>query len=112
MAKMINLLTRHLHVEVHLPPVALRLGSSQLVSASRKTSLVNSSTTRLCCSFQQDKRPQDGNFGVVKPAQQGFHRVLIVKTVVNHDDVPLRKETDYPHLSAPDLTCRGPRQTC
>lgn len=75
MAKMINLRARHLHVEIHLPPAARRLGSSQLVSASRKTSWVN----RLCCSFLQDQTPQDGNSGVVKSAQQGFHRLLIVK---------------------------------
>lgn len=79
MARMINLRTRHLHVEIHLPPAARRVGSSQLVSASRKTSSVNSSTTRLCWSFQWDQRPQDGNFGVVKSTQQGYHRVWIVK---------------------------------
>lgn len=79
MAKMIILHTRHLHVKIHLPPAAGRLGSSQLVSASRKMSSVNSSTTRPCCSFQQDQRSQDGNFGVVKSARRRFHRVLIVK---------------------------------
>lgn len=47
MAKMINLHTRHLHVEIHLPPAARRLGSSQLVSASGKTSPVNSPTSSL-----------------------------------------------------------------
>lgn len=57
MARMINLRTRHLHVEIHLPPAARRVGSTQLVSASRKTSSVNSSTTRLCWSFQWDQRP-------------------------------------------------------
>lgn len=79
MAKMINLRTCHLHVKIHLPPAAWRLGSSQLVTASRKMRSVNSSTTRLCCSFQQDQAPQDGNFGVVKSAEQELHRVLIVK---------------------------------
>lgn len=112
MAKMINLHTRHLHVEIHLPPAARRLGSSQLVSASRKTSSVNSSTTRLCCSFQQDQRPQDGNFGVVKSAQQRFHRVLIVKDRHKSRSWAFWPKRDYPHLSPPHLPCPGACQIC
>lgn len=98
MAKMINPCTRHFHVKIYLLPAAQRLGSTQLVTSRRKVELVNSPITRLCRSFQRDQKRQDGNFGDIKSAQW-FHRILIVRDVVNLTCRCLETLPIYMHLS-------------
>lgn len=101
MAKMINLRARHLHVQIHLPPAARRLGRSGFVSAGGESSSVNSFSGRLCCWFLQDQRPQDGT-----SCENLHNRDLIFKEpAVNPEcEAPSAKEKDRPHLSAPHLT--------
>ena len=111
MAKMISPRARCLHVDDHRPPAARRLGSPRLVSAGGEgRGWYGGSTTRPALfPFSRIRGLQNGEFGVAKSTQQGFHRVLIGHGRCQSCRCTFGpRSRDRPSLSAPRLTCREP----